>query len=323
MWVIKNFRRVSCYLISTFFIFIIFLVSGIICNYWTKLELISSYNNTPYNKYAIYFIMSSLEREADLTDIQQNNLLSECALLKYNDDMLNMNEVLYCDKNIVESRDGKLLDLRFDSGTPCAVVGIDSGYQIGEYVYNNGKSYEIIDIMERHIASAINSGVFYTNANLNIVSANDTYVLVSSNNKHIMENFINLVAFFKSKDITVKQIDIRNAQFTDFIHYNKTTICLFAFVVVFDIIFIYIIRHTWLKIKASEIFVLNLLGYMHIRRKLKIEYFSMWLCAYLLSLIIFIILKEKCYHFKIIIELLTGILGCAFISAINIYNVNR
>ena len=55
----KRIRRVYGSLGYMAVIFLFFWLSGILCGHWTRLEMVSSYDNTPYREDAVMFLLSA------------------------------------------------------------------------------------------------------------------------------------------------------------------------------------------------------------------------------------------------------------------------
>ena len=162
----KSIRRLYAPLGYMAVLFLFFYLSGILCGHWVRLELLSSYDNTPYREEAVMFLLTAQgQTSIDLTEAAEDGILSGCAVLRYDEESYGTNEVIYCDagvigihgtgeiagnvgnvgndgvvgsegikdiKGIKESRDGEALD--FLSGEKAAVAGADSGYAPGDTV---------------------------------------------------------------------------------------------------------------------------------------------------------------------------------------------
>ena len=106
-------------------------------------------------------------------------------------------------------------------------------------------------------------------------------------------------------DISIKEIDIRDAEFADIIVYNKLLNYLSVFMIVFYIIIIIFIRFVWLRIKRDEVIVLTILGYRFVKMRLYLHYMSLWGISFILSNIVFWLINKKLS----IIILLIGLLS--------------
>lgn len=55
----KSIRRLYAPLGYMAVIFLFFYISEILCGHWVRLELLNSYDNTPYRKEAVMFLLSA------------------------------------------------------------------------------------------------------------------------------------------------------------------------------------------------------------------------------------------------------------------------
>lgn len=305
------------------FLFTFFYLNELLCNYWITLELVNSYNNTPYNKNAIVFIISSPDADTiDLSKLEENKYLSGCVLLKYRNGNYKLNEVIYCSDEAVEIKG--IEKLEFNTKEKIAAAGIDSGYRIGANIFENGNTYPICALLEEHISDAVNTGVFYSNGDLSHVPVECPYVLTSKDKDMISAAYARLEEMAEYQNASLKEIEVENAKFSDYVTYEETARLLLIVLAAFYILLIYLFRYIWIKIKTPEIFVLNILGVSNIKKKVQKEYFSLWLLAYLLSIITFFIsFKNNCYDYKTIIMSATCILVIAFVSMIDIYKTKK
>ena len=316
-------KKINVFVLSVLLLFTFFYLNELLCNYWITLGLINSYNNTPYNENALVFIISSPDTDTiDLKELEQKNYLSGCVLLKYNNGNYKLNEVLYCADGVIGIKG--LEKLEFNSGEKIAVAGIDSGYSIGANVFENGNTYSVCGLLEKHISNAVNTGIFYSNNDLSHVPTECTYVLTSKDKDMIAIAYANLETLAESKNAKLKNIEVENVKFSDYVNYEGTAHILFFVLAVFYVLLIYLFRYIWIKIKSPEIFILNILGVSNNKIRIQTEYFITWFLSYLLSLVIFFIsIKDKCYDCKTIVIFATCILTIAFFSVIDIYKVNK
>jgi len=279
----KNVRRLSVPLGYTTMAFLFFLISEMLFSHWVRLELKNSYNNTPYRREAVLFLLSAPGMSSvDLTEAVQDGMLSGCAVLRYNDEAYGMSEVVYCDKGVIGLHGLETLD--FLSGKKIAVAGADSGYGIGDTVTVEGLEYPVEGILERHISTAINTGVFYSRCDLAHVPSQEAYVLTAKDRGRIAEAYARLKELVKENGVEIRSREMSWVRFSDYVDYREMTSFLLRVLGVFYIGLIVLFAYVWLRLKKPEIHVLNLLGYRHIRRKVWMEYFATWLTAFLLSL---------------------------------------
>lgn len=275
--------------------FPVFLISEILCSHWVRLELKNSYNNTPYRKEAILFLLSAPGMSSvDLTEAAQEGILSGCAVLRYNDESYGTSEVIYCDQGVIGIHGLETLD--FLSGKKAAVAGADSGYGIGDTVTVNGLEYPVEGILERHISIAVNTGVFYSRCDLSHVKTQGAYVLTARDRRRIVDAYAQLEELVKGKGAEIRSREMSRVRFSDYVDYRGMTIFLFGVLGIFYIGLIGLFAYIWLRLKKPEIHVLNLLGYMHIRRKVWMEYSAAWLATFLLSLGAFCAISRELYY---------------------------
>lgn len=279
----KNVRRLYAPLSYTVMAFLFLYISEILCGHLVRLKLQSSYDNTPYRKEAVLFLLSAPGTGSiDLTEAARNGILTGCAVLRYDDESYGMYEVVYCDQDVIDIHGLKTLD--FLSGEKAAVAGSDSGYDIGDTVTVDGVSYLVEGIMKRHISNAINTGVFYSRCDLSHVQTQTAYVLTANDSDRISEAYAELEELVKRRGAKIRSRVMSRVRFSDYVDYGGMTVFLLVVLGIFYIGLVYLFIYIWLRLKKPEIHVLNLLGYMHIRRKVWTEYSISWLSAFLLSL---------------------------------------
>lgn len=318
-------RNLNKVFISTgymMFLVFFFIVNEILCNYCIELELINSYDNTPYNKYAIFMNISSEKEDCiDLSKVTNTGLYG-CALLKYNEDSGLFNEVIYCDANAVDIivGDENILDFR----NKFAVVGCDSGYIKGDLIVIEGKEYLVQGILCKHVSDAINRGVFYCKGNISEVLTESTYVLLASNEKFVLSGYEKIEDYLNENDVKVKCVEMSRAKFADYINYKKVIEVLIIILILFYIALIVAIRKIWLKLHYSEIYILNVLGYTNIKYKVKMEYLITWISAYFFSVILFgTMYYNRCRDFFCVLVTASMILILGVASSANLYKDQR
>lgn len=293
----KSIRRLYGSLGYMTVIFLFFCLSGILCGHWTRLELLSSYDNTPYREDAVMFLLSAPgQAYVDLTEAAQSGILSGCAILRDDEEAYGTYEVLYCDGGVVgiaesDGRDGNGTERSqgmeacdFGSGEKAAAAGADSGYALGDTVTVDGTAYPVKGILEEHISIAVNTGVFYSRGDLAHVPTGEVYVLTGKSGGRIADAYAELEALVQEKGAEIRSREVSKARYTDFVDYRGVTVFLLEVLAVFYMGLICLFAHIWLRIKGPEVHVLNLLGYGHTRRKVWAEYSVVWLAAFLLSL---------------------------------------
>lgn len=294
----KRIRRVYGSLGYMAVIFLFFWLSGILCGHWTRLEMVSSYDNTPYREDAVMFLLSAPAGQAflDLTEAAQSGVLSGCAILRDDEEAYGMYEVLYCDGGVVgiagnDGRDGNgtegsqgVESYDFASGEKAAAAGADSEYALGDTVMVDGTAYPVKGILEEHISIAVNTGVFYSRGDLAHVPTREVYVLTGKSGGRIADAYAELEALVQGKGAEIRSREMSKARYTDYLDYRGVTVLLLGVLAVFYMGMIWLFAHIWLRIRGPEVHVLNLLGYAHIRRKVWAEYSAVWLAAFLLSL---------------------------------------
>lgn len=313
----KNIRRLYAPLGYMVMAFLLFYISEMLCAHWVRLELRSSYDNTPYRKEAVLFLLSAPGTDSiDLTEMVQNGILSGCAMLRYDEESYGMYEVIYCDESVIDIHGMNILD--FLSGEITVVAGADSGYGIGDTVMLNEKAYPVEGILESHIGVAINTGVFYSRCDLSHVPTQEAYVLTAKDRDRITDAYAELEELIKSKGAEIRSREMSRVRFSDYVDYKGVTVFLLGMLGLFCIGLIYLFTHIWLRLKKPEIHVLNMLGYMHIRRKVWAEYSAAWLAAFLLSLGTFCATSSELHYiiapvFSISLILLLITLSCGYV----------
>ena len=158
----------------------LFVVNIIIYNYIIKLELINSYNNTPYNNAITFLFDSYKDVKINLCDIELQQLLEGCVLLKNNPKKNSMYEVIYCTQDAIEMELSVITEKQwtFLSDEKIAVVGCNSSYSMGENIYSDGYTYVVSGVLKEHLSEAVNYGIFYTNCDLKnvLIKHMKTYV---------------------------------------------------------------------------------------------------------------------------------------------------
>lgn len=279
----KSIRRLYGALGYMAVIFLFFYLSGILCGHWTRLELLNSYDNTPYREDAIMFLLSAPGQDfVDLTEAAQSGVLSGCAILRDDEEAYGTYEVLYCDGSVagIAGNDG----FDFVSGEKAAAAGADSGYALGDTVTMEGTAYPVKGILEEHISIAVNTGVFYSRGDLAHVPTQEVYVLTGKSGARIADAYEELEELVQRKGAEIRSREMSKARYTDYVDYRGVTVFLLGLLGVFYIGLICLFAHIWLRIKGAEVHVLNLLGFGHTRRKVWAEYSAVWLTAFLLSL---------------------------------------
>ena len=177
----------------------------------------------------------------------------------------------------------------FNSKSKVVIAGEDSSYKIGEYFYCEGCGYLIEDILDEHISLGINEGVFYTKSNLEKVSLEKTYMITSRDKGKIKKAFENLRFFLEQKDVSIKEIYMRDAILGDYISYSKIMKTLLTVLLIFYLGAVFAFRYFWIKSKSTEIFVLNMLGNEKTKKKIIMEYLLLWSVSYLINMLIFFV----------------------------------
>lgn len=291
----KNVRRLFAPLGYTVMAFLFLFISQMLCGHWISLELKNSYNNTPYRREAILFLISAPGMSfVDLTEAARGDILWGCAVLRYSEESYGMNEVIYCDQGVIGLYGLEMLD--FLSGKRVAVAGADSGYDIGDAVTVDGVEYPVEGILEKHISMAVNTEVFYSRCDLSHVQTQEAYVLTAKDGRRIADAYALLEELVKGKGAEIRSREMSRVRFSDYIDYGGVAIFLFGVLGIFYIGLTGLFACIWLRLKKPEIHVLNLLGYRHIKRKVWMEYSAAWLAAFLLSLGTFGVTSREAYY---------------------------
>lgn len=318
----RNMNNFFLSILYVLFLTVFFITNEILCDYYVRLALINSYDNTPYNKYAIYMNLASEKEDyVDLSDLTRGNELYGCALLKYNENNELFNEVIYCDVNAIDiMTEIKHIDFR----NRFAVAGCDSGYINGDFVVIEGEEYFIEGILSKHISNAVNKGVFYCNGNISKVPIEEVYVLAAKEERYVLSGYNKFREFLSKRNIRERRIEITRAKFADYIGYEKMMNGLILILSVFYIVFIFALRNIWLKLHYSEIYILSVLGYKNIKCRVNGEYILTWVSAYMASLVLFAVFcYDMCMDYKSVFSVATTILLLGLLSSINLYRGHR
>jgi hypothetical protein len=317
----KSLKRKLPYAIFTVIFTVFFLANDMICNYLLRLSLINSYNNTPYSDYSVTFVMESQKGEnIDLSEVLYNGLLEDCVLLKYNMKLSMYHEVVYCDTTAVKINGNLIFGNDFISGGKTAAAGIDAGYILGESVYIDGYTYVIKAILDRHISDGINYAVFFSDNDLCHVESRNSYVLTSANYKRVKGAYQALKDYLTGENIRMKEIEVRNAKFADYIGYHKMAYILVSLLLIFYAVLVFLARLIWLRIKWQEMFVLTLLGETRIGRNMALRYIGMWTIAFAISFgVFYVTVRNPYYGYSPIIRISAIILGTAVLTSIKMY----
>ncbi len=303
-------------------IFTAFLYANILLiNYFMKLEMTSSYNNTPYNAYAVTFLIEGHNHALlDLSDLAKENMLKECVLFKYNPEVQAIYEVIYCSPDAIRFQNPLSWDWDFTSKEKLAVVGIDSEYQSGDTILKDGKTYLIKGTLERHISEAVNYGIFYTNCSLDAINTQYSYVLTSKNYQSLKNAFTKLEKYLQNEEIAIKKIDVRNTEFGDFIKYDKMMLFILVFLILFYIFLIFAATKMWLIYRKPEIFVLTILGAAKPQTKVYLKYIIIWITAFIMNAFaVFFTIDTFYFGYSPVLCVTFGILGIVFLSVIPMF----
>lgn len=280
----KNIRRFYIPLCYAVIVFLFFNISEMLCVYIIRLELRSSYDNTPYRKEAVMFLLSAEGKEfIDLSEVVRDDLLDGCAVLRYDEESYRVNEVIYCDQDVIKIYDSNKIN--FLSGQRAAWAGVDSGFSADDVVVVDGIAFPVEGVLERHISTAINTGVFYSYCDLSYVSTQEVYVLTAKNWKRIANAYNQLEELVKRKGAKIQSREMSRARFSDYVNYEGVMVFLLGVLSLFYVGLICLSAYIWFRLKTPEILVLKLLGYQHTRMRVWAEYFVICLSAFLLSLL--------------------------------------
>ena len=302
----------------------LFLGSTLFVNYIYKLQFTSSYNNTPYNGSAITFIMKSDEKPyINLNELIGTDVLDQCVLFQVGSEGESGYHVVYCSENAVDFKDYQNWDWNYVSGDKAVAVGIDVPYNIGDVIEINGKEYHVRGKLDRHISDAVNYGIFYTDSNFNSVSVNQRYIITSKSSTSVKKAFGGLKDALQSSNIRVKELDVRNTEYKDYIRYDGVIKVILILLCVFYILLVMIIGKLWIKSKSADMKVRKILGDKNIILKSYLKYVLLWIAAYALNTMVVLLSINAVYfgiyvyiavtHAIIIIAVLTGALNFLWI----------
>lgn len=186
-------------------------------------KLVSScrIDNTPYRKEAVMFLLSAPGLAfVDLTDAVRDGVLEGCAVLRYDDESYGMNEVIYCDQDVIGVQGMEMFD--FLSEEKVVVAGADSGYGIGDTVTVDS----VEGVLERHISMAINAGVFYSYCDLSHVPTQKIYVLTAKEGRRIADAYTELEELVRSRGAGIRSREMSRTRFSDYVDYRGVMILL-------------------------------------------------------------------------------------------------
>ncbi len=241
----------------------------------------ASYNNTPYNGIAKYFKMKT-DDELDLSFMQEDRILRNCAILDYDGINDEQYEVLYSqlDEEIVERRGGEKYN--FISSEAAIFVGSKVPYEIGEYIYIEDEKIQIVGKLYEHVSEAINYSVFYTYGNLEKVDTSKVYVMVSDDFFDIERSYERLSDRLLKEGIGIEELDIRDTHISDLIEYDIVLAILNILLMVLLVVGVYVSWKLWLIMHANYAKIWNLLGYGNIKRKLLGMYLMIWTVVFII-----------------------------------------
>lgn len=321
----RFFRNNGGYLCFLFIFTAFFYANALLTNYWLKLEMVNSYNNTPYNAYSKTFLMDSKENILlDLSDLGEHHMLEDCVLFRYHPEVQSIYEVIYCSEDAISLCNSNISQWNFISKEKIAVVGFHLDYKLGDIISRNDKDYLVKGILDKHISQAVNYGVFYANNEFNSVDTQYTYILTSQNYNSINNAFENLQHYLLDNNVEIKEIQIRDAEFKDYIKYDKIILFICLLLIMFYLLLISIAKKVWLKYKRPEILVLTILGDPFIKTKVYLPYILIWLSAFVLELLLVSCTVDTLYfgYYPItIVSLIT--LAVVLLSMIKMYKPNQ
>lgn len=269
-------------------IFSIFIfVNLVLAINYMRLEISKSYNNSPFNSQAITFLIESdCKDKIDISFISGENKWENYVVFKYDDENQSEYEVVFCGRNVVSFEEKINWNWDFNSGENIAVVGYCSEYNIGDCFVKDGINYIVKGRLKKHISEAINYGIFYSKCQIDSIDAQGCYIISSKKSKKIKYGFSDLQDKLKKDNINLKIIEIRNAEFDDYIKIKNETLIIFLLVSVFYGLLLFVSKWIWNKYKEPELFVLNILGCKHSKLKINIQYIMIWLFSILTNLLV-------------------------------------
>ncbi len=292
---IKKFNKsLIANIVFTFMFITIITMNIFVMEYVLKLKLVASYNNKPYNNSSVTFLIDSDRTTIDFGFLAKEEKAEDCVLLK-NNDVLSGYEVIYCGNNAVEFsyKDFDIWD--FNSNKKGIVVGQNTGYKIGDIIRLDDE-YKVFGVLDRHISEIVNEELFFTKSNISEAIVDSSYILASKDTGMVKDAFQIITDELKNKDIDFKEIDVRKAEFGDFLDYSLAIKILLIATVVFTLIIIFLIRWLWIKVNTPYFFVLNILGDRFTSLRINGKYLILWAVSILFSMILFAILKVKIYY---------------------------
>lgn len=264
--------------------FIVIISALLTIDYLDYLRKFSSYENKPYNKDSVQFVLKSDEEYIDFKFLQNNNKLNNCVLLEY-ESKDGFYEIIYADlgkEYFEEVSEGKI---DFNSKEDRLFVGIDVDRRKNEIIEINGKQFKIDGKLKRHISSVVNEGMFYSSCNLEKIRSNNLLVLASSDKNNVKKAYEYLKSNLSDRNVQLIKIKTEEAELRDYIDYVdslKKIIIMFCFFFVF--VFILIFR-LWKYVNRKYVFVNEVLG----NNDVKVELIFRYVCILFISIVMAVI----------------------------------
>ncbi|MCR4598531.1 MAG: hypothetical protein K5678_05830 [Acetatifactor sp.] len=266
--------------IGLFFTFVVlfYLVMSVLINECTRLYLLNDYNNTPFKKNSVFF---HVDADDVILDKNLEYIFQKCVLIHL-DGHYDKYEVLYCDAGIIDLEEGSIPG----NLQQWALAGENNGREIGQKVLVNGKEYVVCGIVKKHLSEAVNNSVFYGRDSCPVLKTDESYVITSPNDKDIEKAYHRLKDELSEKNISVKRINMRYAEFQDFVDYEKQFFFWTSFLLLYVLLCLLAFWCIWLLIHKQEIKILYILGCEHIWLCITVKYLFVWFLACLTNLMI-------------------------------------
>lgn len=230
-----------------------------IIDYIMHLRKMASYDNKPYSNASKIFVIKSDERSVDLSFLQEDNIMEDCVLLKYDSDN-GMYEVIWADLDSVKWKEINVTGLDYKSQYTIAAVGIDVKKHINDKIEIEDNSYPVKAKLDRHISSAVNNGIFYTKCNIENVQTNLAYVLASSDDKTVKKAYGALCDLLAGKNVSVVEVKMDEAKLSDYISYVNSLKYMIYLLILFYICMGYLVYRLWKHINKKYVFINEILG---------------------------------------------------------------
>jgi len=222
-----------------------------------RLNILTEYNNTLYHNDALIFFLDSEDSFADLSEISDYASFDKCVILKYEYEEYGKNGMVFHGR---EALDFAYAETDHQTDSCYAIAGLESGYGIGSTVEYRHKEYRVECVLDEHINSLVNNGVFVYDDELSLLPTDCAYALTSSDRSVIKKAYEDMEKLCASKDISIRCLDIGETRYEDFIHFRSLFNILMAVFALFLAMVCFVHRLIWTRTRNKLNNILFMLG---------------------------------------------------------------